>query len=268
MFVGVGAARVRDLVPPGGGEGALHRVHRRTRRPRQGPRAVADGRPRGAGTDAESVAGRDGRVRRAQGRHHHGGHQQAGGARPRPAPSRTVRSPRAGRPAGRQGPRGHPPDPRQGREAGRRRRPAPGRRAHGRIRGRRPGQPRQRGRAARRTPRQAGGRPLGLRRGHRPAHRRTRETSRHDSPHPTCHRRTRSRPRHRRLVAAGAGPRPQGLDRRPRLRRPRLHDAAAERGPVSATRVWNCSTSWPSCSAGARPRSSSSARCRPADRTT
>ena len=37
MFVGVGAARVRDLFATGPGEGALHHLHRRTGRHRQGP---------------------------------------------------------------------------------------------------------------------------------------------------------------------------------------------------------------------------------------
>ena len=56
-------ARARS-VPAGRGEGAVHRLHRRTRRARQGPHAVADGRPRRARADAESAAGRDGRLRR------------------------------------------------------------------------------------------------------------------------------------------------------------------------------------------------------------
>ena len=38
--------------------------------------------PRRARADAQPVAGRDGRVRLTQGRHHHGRHQPSGGARP------------------------------------------------------------------------------------------------------------------------------------------------------------------------------------------
>ncbi len=45
MFVGVGAARVRDLFRQAEAQGAVHRVHRRARRARQGASAVADGRP-------------------------------------------------------------------------------------------------------------------------------------------------------------------------------------------------------------------------------
>ena len=69
-------ARARPL-PAGRSQGALHRVHRRARCARQSARAEPDGRPRGARADAESAARRDGRVRFAQGRHHHGGDQSA-----------------------------------------------------------------------------------------------------------------------------------------------------------------------------------------------
>ena len=40
MFVGVGAARVRDLFEQAQAEGAVHRLHRRARRARQGARRI------------------------------------------------------------------------------------------------------------------------------------------------------------------------------------------------------------------------------------
>ncbi len=107
-------------VPAGRSQGAVHRLHRRARRARQGPIAEPARRPRRARADAESAARRNGRLRLAQGRHHHGRDQPAGGARPGAAPPRTVRSPGAGRQAGRQGARGDPSHPREGREDGRR----------------------------------------------------------------------------------------------------------------------------------------------------
>ncbi len=55
-----GRARARS-VQPGRGEGPVHCFHRRTRRPRQDARAERAWQPRGAGTDAESAPGRDGR---------------------------------------------------------------------------------------------------------------------------------------------------------------------------------------------------------------
>ncbi len=64
MFVGVGAARVRDLFAPGRGQGAVHRLHRRARRARQGAHPDADGQPRGARADAQPAARGDGRLRR------------------------------------------------------------------------------------------------------------------------------------------------------------------------------------------------------------
>ena len=116
MFVGVGAARVRDLFDAGRSQGALHRLHRRARRARQGPHPDADGQPRGARADAQPAAGGDGRLRRPQGRHHHGRDQPARGARSCPAPPGPVRPPGARRQARRPRPRGDPAHPRQERE--------------------------------------------------------------------------------------------------------------------------------------------------------
>ena len=64
MFVGVGAARVRDLFEQARAEGAGDHLHRRARR--AGPRArrlPRPGRARREGADAEPAAGRDGRLR-------------------------------------------------------------------------------------------------------------------------------------------------------------------------------------------------------------
>ncbi len=65
MFVGVGAARVRDLFAAGADQGAGDHLHRRDRR--AGPRArrLRAGRARREGADAESAAGRARRLRSA-----------------------------------------------------------------------------------------------------------------------------------------------------------------------------------------------------------
>ena len=60
----------------------------------------------------------------------------------------------------------------------------------------------------------------------------------------------------------------QDLDRAARLRRARLHDAAAARGSLSDDSAAICSASSRCCSAAAPPRRSRSARSRPARRTT
>ena len=120
-------------VPAGRSQGAVHRLHRRARRARQGARAEPDRQPRRARADAQPAARRDGRLRLAQGRHHHGRDQPARGARPGAAPPGPLRSPGAGRQARRQGPRGDPAHPRQGREGRPGRRPQGRRRAHGRA---------------------------------------------------------------------------------------------------------------------------------------
>ena len=159
-------ARARP-VPAGGGQVALHRLHRRARRARQGARAEPDGQPRRARADAEPAAGRDGRLRFEEGRHHHGRDEPAGGARPGAAASGTVRPPGAGGQAGHQRPRGRAEDSRahgQGRARGR---PAHDRQPHGGVCRRRSGQPRQRGGAAGGAQGQDRRRHARLRRGHR-----------------------------------------------------------------------------------------------------
>ena len=62
MFVGVGAARVRDLFSQAGGQGAVHHLHRRAGRAGQGARLQPDGRLRRARADAEPAPHGDGRL--------------------------------------------------------------------------------------------------------------------------------------------------------------------------------------------------------------
>ena len=146
LFVGMGAARVRDLFAQAqakapcivfideldalGKARGMAADHRRARRARE---------------HAQPAAGRDGRLRHGQGRGHPLRHQPARGARPGAAARRALRPPGAGRPPRSQRPRGDPARARQGRQAGPRRRPGVDRAAHAGLRRRRPGQRRQRG---------------------------------------------------------------------------------------------------------------------------
>ena len=68
--------------------------------------------------------------------------------------------------------------------------------------------------------------------------------------------------------AARTGSGAQDLDRAARLRRARLHDAAAARGSLPDDAQRSATASSRCCSAAARPRRSRSARSRPARRTT
>ena len=78
MFVGVGAARVRDLFQQAQPEGARHHLYRRTRRARPGARhrSLCRG-PRRKGANAQSAPGGARRLRLAFGTRHSGGHQPA-----------------------------------------------------------------------------------------------------------------------------------------------------------------------------------------------
>ena len=222
------------FVPPGRDQGAMHRLHRRARRAGQGPHAVAHGRARGARADVESVARGDGRLRLEEGRHHHGRDEPARGARPRAAPPGPIRPAGARRQTGRQRPRGHPQDSRQGRAAGGERRLEGDCRADGGLCRRRPRESRQRGDAAGGTARQAGRRARRLRRGHRSDHRRAREEARDEPARAPDRRVPRVGPRDRRDRAPQSRPGAQDLDRAARLWRARLHDAAAAGGQVPA----------------------------------
>ena len=112
MFVGVGAARVRDLFAQAESQApciifideldALGKTRGRQRRRR----------PRRARADAQPAARRDGRLRLQPRRHHHGGDQPARDARRRPAAARPVRPHRRRRSARHRRPRGDPQGPR------------------------------------------------------------------------------------------------------------------------------------------------------------
>ena len=125
MFVGVGAARVRDLFEQAREDRAVHHLHRRAGCAGTRARRHPDRRAGREGADAQPVAGGDGRVRPLGRDRHPGGDQPAGNPRSRAAARRTVRSPGAGRPAGQEGPHRHPayppeePEAGAGREAGR-----------------------------------------------------------------------------------------------------------------------------------------------------
>ena len=154
MFVGVGAARVRDLFAQAEAKApcivfideldALGKVRV------QSPIGSHEEREQ---TLNQLLAEMDG-FDRAQGHHHHGRDQPARGARPGAAPPRPLRSPGAGRQARHQGPRRGAAHPRPQRQARARGRPEEGGGAHGRLCRRRSRQPGQRSGAAGGAPRQ------------------------------------------------------------------------------------------------------------------
>ncbi len=156
--------------PQAEAEGPVPDLHRRARRPGQGPRQRHGRRqPRRARPDPESAPRRDGRVHRELGRDRHGGHEPPRDARPRPGAARSIRPPRHRRPARHLGPRGDPQGPREeGRARGPDQPPAH-RRDDGRVRRGRPGEPRQRGGPARGPQGQGEGRPARVRGGGRAA---------------------------------------------------------------------------------------------------
>ena len=125
----------------------------------------------------------------------------------------TLRSAGAGRQARRQGARGDPAHPRQGREDRARRRPQDRRGAHRRLCRRGSGESRQRSGAARGAQRQDGGRHEGLRVGDRPTRRGPREEARHEHEGARDRRVSRIGARDRRERAAGPRPGAQDLDR-------------------------------------------------------
>ena len=106
-------------------------------------------------------------------------------------------------------------------------------RAHGRLCRRRPRQSGQRSGAAGRAQGQDVGRDAGLRRGDRSPDRRPREEARDEPEGARDRRLPRVGPRDRRDGDSRHGSGAQDLDRAARLRRARLHDAAAARGSLS-----------------------------------
>ena len=112
-------------------------------------------------------------------------------------------------------------------------RPEGHRGAHRRVRRRRPRQPRQRGGAAGGAPRQDRRRHEGLRRGDRPRHRRAREEARDERQGaPASSRSTSRATRSSRPCCPGLDPVHKISIVGARLRRARLHDAAAARGSL------------------------------------
>ena len=91
MFVGLGAARVRELFQQAKEKAPalvfLDEIDT-IGKGRAGAGGAGPGRARRARADPEPAAGRDGRVRRQQGRHHHGRHEPSRRARPRTGPAR------------------------------------------------------------------------------------------------------------------------------------------------------------------------------------
>ena len=187
---------------------------------------------------------------------------------PGAAARRPLRPPGAGRPA-RQAAAASQilQRPRQARcKLARRRRSRADRRADARLHRRRPRQPRQRGGAARDAARRDDGRRWSDFTARGRAHRRrAREAQPRAQPAGARGRRlSRDGPRAGGAGAAGHRRRAQGLDHPARHRRARLHHPAPDRGPLPDDARRSSRTRWRCCWAAAPPSSSSSASSRPA----
>ena len=99
MFVGVGAARVRDLFEQARIESAGHHLHRRAGRTRPRPRLRGVRRPRRERADAQPAAGRNGRLRCAQRPGDSRRHQPSGNPRPGAIARRRLFRPRSSPPS-------------------------------------------------------------------------------------------------------------------------------------------------------------------------
>ena len=120
MFVGVGAARVRDLFEQARKQAPAIIFIDELDALGRAARASGRRRPRREGADAQPAARRDGRVRSLDRRRAAGRHQPARDPRPRALARRPLRPPGAGGPAGQEGPDRDPRDPHAARSRSRR----------------------------------------------------------------------------------------------------------------------------------------------------
>src|SRR5713101_4574691 len=145
MFVGVGAARVRDLFQQAASKApSIIFIDELDAIGKSRNAGVFGGHDEREQTLNQMLAEMDG-LRLPHRAHRAGGYEPAGDPRSRAHAAGAFRPAGAGRPARPQGARGYTSYTRPGSEAGTRRRPAPGRRAHAGVRRRRPGQRGQRG---------------------------------------------------------------------------------------------------------------------------
>jgi len=105
MFVGVGAARVRDLFEQARKASTLHHLPRRDRRRRSSTRQRHGWRSRRARADPQPTFGGDGRLREQRRGHPRGCNQPSRRPRPRAAAPRPFRPSHHGRPSRRAWPR-------------------------------------------------------------------------------------------------------------------------------------------------------------------